>query len=237
MVPGYGVVFRRTGMLPDVMVQAAIEDGFLPFGAAQSDLTDLIRRAVSGERIAPLYAEGVADEEMARRINANQEANLQDAPAPADFADYLDQDYDPFVPGQGDQGLVSDPFIPEDAVGTGYDLADHDLRLEVNALLLMAEGLGIDVETIKERADEATRHGTERDYLQAARAALVAAIERANGSSQTAAVQGSAGDGSQDSGQPGAAPGQAGFLSADSPEQQAQREGRAADLKKATELA
>ena len=148
MVPGFGPVFKKTGMLPDVMVQSAIEDGYLPFGATDSELTDLIRRAVSGERIAPLYAEGVADEEMARRVEANREAN---------------QPEDPFAPLDDDQ-IAS----PESAIS--------NLRQEVSDLTQEAESLDIDVDAIKERTDTATQGGTESDYLQAVKAALADAI-------------------------------------------------------------
>ena len=69
-VPGYGMVFRRTGLKPDVMVARAIEDGYLPKDGTESQLVDLIRRAIGGERIAPMYAEGVAETEMEKQVQA-----------------------------------------------------------------------------------------------------------------------------------------------------------------------
>ncbi|MFI0610015.1 MAG: hypothetical protein ACH37Z_19235, partial [Anaerolineae bacterium] len=70
MVMGYGPVFRKAGMKPDLLTELAIEEGYLPPGADESQLVDLIRRAIGGERIAPLYAEGAAETEMQKRMQA-----------------------------------------------------------------------------------------------------------------------------------------------------------------------
>ena len=70
MVMGYGPVFRKTGMKPDLLTELAIEDGYLPQGADESQMVDLIRRAIGGERIAPLYTEGAAETEMQKRMQA-----------------------------------------------------------------------------------------------------------------------------------------------------------------------
>ncbi len=70
MVMGYGPVFRKTGMKPDLLTQLAIEDGYLPPDADESQLVDLIRRAIGGEKIVPMYAQGAAETEMQKRMQA-----------------------------------------------------------------------------------------------------------------------------------------------------------------------
>ena len=65
LVPGYGPMFRKNGKPLDTLVQNAVEEGFLPEGATESDLYDLIDRAVRrGERVAPMYTESAAESEF-----------------------------------------------------------------------------------------------------------------------------------------------------------------------------
>jgi len=74
-------------------------------------------------------------------------------------------------------GLEDDPFGPLDNDQIApQDSTITNLRQEVSDLLQEAEGLGIDVDTIKERTNTATQGGTESDYLQAVRTALADAI-------------------------------------------------------------
>ena len=112
MVMGYGPVFRRTGMKPDVLVQRAIEDGYLPQDGNEQQLTDLIRRAVAGEKIMPLYAEGVAEAEGQRL--ADQHLEMQ-----ADLAHNDNQVFDAADEGQDVQHVqaVSDAVL--------FDLDDN----------------------------------------------------------------------------------------------------------------
>lgn len=72
MVPGYGPVFRKTGKNLDLLTQSAIEDGYLPQGGNATQLYDLIRRAVAGEKILPMHAEGVTETEGQRQLEARQ---------------------------------------------------------------------------------------------------------------------------------------------------------------------
>lgn len=65
LVPGYGPMFRKSGKPLDTLVQNAVEEGFLPEGATEADLYDLIDRAVrQGERVAPMYTESAAESEF-----------------------------------------------------------------------------------------------------------------------------------------------------------------------------
>lgn len=93
LVPGYGMVFRRTGLMPDVMVARAIEDGYLPKDGTESQLADLIRRAIAGEKIEPMYAEGVAEakgQRMSDDRRALEEERQQEQNAIADVANLAD---------------------------------------------------------------------------------------------------------------------------------------------------
>lgn len=81
MVPGYGPIFRKTGIQLDALAQAAVEEGFL----TQPDtakLHDLISRTLRGERVIAQYAEGVAETEMQNLI-ARQRAFEEDEHAEA----------------------------------------------------------------------------------------------------------------------------------------------------------
>ncbi len=190
MVPGYGVVFKKTGHNLDTLTHKAIEEGYLPKDGTSSQLSELIRRAVSGEKISPMYAEGVAE-------------SIAQAQIDQQYQDFLDaeqeraqrDDYDPF------ESLADLDYALHDAELAGYDEASDPVKIEVNALLAQAEALGIDTDTIKENAHEATKNGSEQDYYDAARAALNQAIETGHGNS------------SQDAGSEGHAPSQEGLTS------------------------
>ncbi|MFN4036405.1 LPD38 domain-containing protein [Comamonas aquatica] len=76
MVPGYGPVFRKTGKPLDLLVHNAIEEGFLPEGATDADLYELIDRAVRrGERVEPMFTADAAEQQM--RAMFDREAQLQ----------------------------------------------------------------------------------------------------------------------------------------------------------------
>ena len=144
-VPGYSIaLFRRTGKMPDALLQPAIEDGYLPQGADESQLEDLIRKAVSGQRVAPLYAEGAVEQEMERRIEAQQE----------DEPDWLG------------------PLDDADLEDVGFDQADDDLQAEVRELMSALEAQGVDYESVLEDVTSKTQNGTQNEYLQAAKQAL-----------------------------------------------------------------
>ena len=144
-VPGYSIaLFRKTGKMPDALLQPAIEDGYLPQGASESQLEDLIRKAVSGQRVAPLYSEGAAEQEMERRIEAQQEEE-PDWLGPMDDADLEDG---------------------------GFDQANDDLQAEVRELMAALEAQGVDYESVLEDVTRKTQNGTQNEYLQAAKQAL-----------------------------------------------------------------
>jgi hypothetical protein len=98
------------------------------------------------------------------------------------------EDYDPFA------SVAELGYELHDAEYAGYDEASDQVKIEVNSLLAQAEALGIDTDTIKEDAYEATKNGSEQDYHEAAIASLKGAIEASNGNrSQDAGQQGDAG--------------------------------------------
>jgi len=66
LVSGYGPIFKKSGMLPDDLVVYAIQDGYLPQDATESDLVNLIELAISGKKVEPVYSEQ-AQEDMAAK--------------------------------------------------------------------------------------------------------------------------------------------------------------------------
>jgi N12 class adenine-specific DNA methylase len=96
LVQGYGPIFRKAGMQLDALAEVAKEEGFLRT-ASVTDLEDLIGRAMRKERVAPLYAEGVAEDEAEAIFNRQREmeeeaaAALQDLEAEelADIEDFI----------------------------------------------------------------------------------------------------------------------------------------------------
>ncbi|HEY8360040.1 MAG TPA: hypothetical protein VIL30_21500, partial [Ramlibacter sp.] len=87
MVGGYGPVFRRDGKLPDALVQPAIEEGYLPQSADERDLEELIHKAMRGERVAPMFTEDGAQQEMERRAAAASDEQREAAEALAEVPD------------------------------------------------------------------------------------------------------------------------------------------------------
>jgi len=135
---------------------------------------------------------GQGTEQMAQ---ADQDQRYEDHLAAQQEAAQND-DFDPF------DSLMDEGFDPADIEGSGYNEAADPIKLEVNALLAQAEAMGIDTDTIKEQAYEDTRNGSEQDYYEATRAALQAAIEGSNGNrSEDTGTAGNAGEqGANDSG-------------------------------------
>lgn len=188
VVSGYGPVFKRTGKQPSDLVVQAIQDGYLPQDGTVEQLDALIRRAIAGERISPLYSEGAAEAEMQARMDADFEDFVQ-----SELDSSGANDYDPF------DTLSELGFTLSDAEQSGYSEADDPIKIEVNALLQQAETLGIDIDTIKEDAHYANPEGSDQDYYEAARSALQDAIATSRGDSSTNA--GSTGNaGAQDEG-------------------------------------
>ncbi len=74
-----GPLFRSTGLQLDILAPMAAQAGFLPPGSDDaSALHDLVAKAVRGERVAPLYAEGQVENEVARRIEVAALDDLRD---------------------------------------------------------------------------------------------------------------------------------------------------------------
>ena len=161
MVMGYGPVFKKTGKRLDVLTQNAIEEGYLPKDGTEAQLRELVRRAVAGEKISPMYAQGVA-EQLAEQSFAEHLAQQQEAAQ--------DDDYDPFQP------LDELGYEIEDALSAGRSDLTPALQNEVDALLLQAEDVGIDIDQIKSDAATETEKGSQDDYLSATKQRLEAAI-------------------------------------------------------------
>ena len=187
LLSGYGPLFRRTGKNTDLLVQDAIEEHFLPEGAEASDLDDLISQQINGmgagqtKRIEAVYSPDVADRVMNERMADAQDAYAQELAAQQETAQ--NDGEDPFAP------LSALQYTEMDAEIAQYNSADNAVQLEVNALLLTAEKLGIDSSEITEQAFYDNQSGTQQDYLEAARAALKSAIEGSNGNSRPDAGQ------------------------------------------------
>ncbi len=192
MLSGYGPMFRQTGKNTDLLLQNAIEENYLPEGADTQALEELIDQQISGmgagqtRRIEAIYNPDVADRVMNERMDEAQQAYQEELAAQQEAAQ--NDDLDPFSP------LSVLEYSQDDAASSGYNEATQTVQLEVNALLLTAEKLGIDTDEIKYQAHDETRSGTQQDYLEAARAALKSAI---------AAVERSHGDSGANAGQPG----------------------------------
>lgn len=73
MVGGYAPVFRKTGKNLDLLTENAIEEGFLPEDGDERQLYELIRSAIGGKKIMPMYAQGVAEDEAERLFNERAE--------------------------------------------------------------------------------------------------------------------------------------------------------------------
>lgn len=194
MLSGYGPLFRNSGKSTDVLLQNAIEENFLPQGSNSAALDELITQQISGmapgqtKRIEAIYSPDVADRVMNERMQEAQDTYAQELTSQQQASDNVGAD--PFG------ALTALDYTESDADTAGYNDADNAVQLEVNALLLTAEKLGIDTDEIKYQAHDETRTGTQQDYLAAAKAALQSAV---------ATKQGSDGDSRQDAGQPGPA--------------------------------
>jgi hypothetical protein len=157
-----GPLFRRTGIAVDLLASRAAQDGFLPPGSDDAHaLETLIHRALRGERIAPVYAEGEAEKEMQARMDAMQAASFDEV-LQADSEDPL--------------ALDDMDFTPEEIEAGGYSELSPEQQAEFRALLALAESHGVDVETIKEDAYNETAHQSEQAYYDAAITALKAAL-------------------------------------------------------------
>jgi len=77
LVSGYGPIFKRSGMLPDDLVVYAIQDGYLPQDATESDVVRLIELAISGKKVEPIYSEQ-GQEDMAAKY-AERAAEEEDS--------------------------------------------------------------------------------------------------------------------------------------------------------------
>lgn len=166
------------GLGMEEATERLIERGYLPDGSSHDDARNIIKRSMSNPQYTPegveMMAEKQAEAQFQDYLAAQQEAPQED-------------DADPFGP------FTELGYLPEDIEDSGYVQADKALKLEVQALTQQADALGIDTETIREKAFDQTRTGTDQDYNEAARELL------------QAAVQGSPTDRSEDSGEQGAA--------------------------------
>ena len=74
MVQGYGPIFRKTGLSLDKLTERAAEEGFIEPGSTDaSKVYELIQKAMRGERVVPMYAEGAAEHEMQARMDQQRE--------------------------------------------------------------------------------------------------------------------------------------------------------------------
>jgi hypothetical protein len=210
-VPGYHVaLFRRDGKLPDALLQPAIELGYLPQGATESQLEEMIRRAVSGQRVAPVYGEGQAEQELERRMLETQQER----------EDWL---------------LEDDLLAPDDLDANKYTDADPVLQARIGALMAEAEAHGVDAEDILMDVVYQTQNASQRDYQQAALLALQAAVARARGEGDADRGEPAGGEGDAPEGAQGRGAGESQEEGLTSPTQQdiLDQQQRAEDASKA----
>ena len=182
MVPGFGPIFRRSGKQLDELAMLARDAGFTRDDDV-AELYPLIERAIRGERIAPLYAEGVAEREMERAVQARYEDFVEQAQA--------EQVDDPFAP------LLDDGFTEADIEAAGLGAASPDLIAQVQALQAQLEAAGLDPEDMLERfalqfpdlSEEQFNEQLQNAYQQAlAEAAQSRSIQDAGGSADRQAA-------------------------------------------------
>ena len=125
LVPGYGPMFRKSGKPLDKLVQNAVEEGFLPEGATESDLYDLIDRAVRrGERIAPMYTEDAAQAEFEAMANRQAEFAREDYEADRAAQDAEAAEYDAVL-AQEFVGLNDEQLAELDASAPDLDAGSN----------------------------------------------------------------------------------------------------------------
>ena len=164
-VYGYGPVFRQNGKPLDLLLSNAQDEGFLPPEASESDLYDLVARAINGERVEPLYKAGSADALM-QRLAAEREAKEA-----ASYEDFLaqqqalaeDPDYDPFAY----YADADNDYDVSDLDGTGYSDAEVSLQAEVSALAQAYSQLGFDADDVLEPLATQYENDPDQYYAQA----------------------------------------------------------------------
>lgn len=126
--------------------------------------------------------------------------------------------YEDFLAAEQDGGAENDwsRLTPEELADTGYNDYDEATQAEIRALVAQAEALGIDAESILEDVARRTENATQKDYENAAKSAIEAAIRSSEESR------------SRDLGQAGA---EAGPATADTPAAPAAVTGPASDVR------
>ncbi len=164
-VYGYGPVFRQNGKPLDLLLSNAQDEGFLPPDASESDLYDLVARAINGERVEPLYKAGSADALM-QRLAAEREAKEA-----ASYEDFLaqqqalaaDPDYDPFATFAD----TENDYDVSDLDNSGYSQAEKSLQAEVSALAQAYSQLGFDADDVLEPLATQYESNPDEYYAQA----------------------------------------------------------------------
>lgn len=164
-VYGYGPVFRQNGKPLDLLLSNAKDEGFLPPDASESDLYDLVARAINGERVEPLYKAGSADALM-QRLAAEREAKEA-----ASYEDFLaqqqalaaDPDYDPFATFAD----TENDYDVSDLDNSGYSQAEKSLQAEVSALAQAYSQLGFDADDVLEPLAIQYENNPDEYYAQA----------------------------------------------------------------------
>lgn len=126
--------------------------------------------------------------------------------------------YEDFLAAEQDGGAENDwsRLTPEELAETGYNDYDEATQAEIRALVAQAEALGVDAESILEDVAQRTENATQKDYENAAKSAIEAAIRSSEESR------------SRDLGQAGA---EAGPAAADTPAAPAAVTGQASDVR------
>jgi hypothetical protein len=164
MVSGYGPVFKASGMQLDEMLPIAIEYGYLPQDATESDLSNLISKAVSGKKVEPLYSEqGVEDtaakyeERMAEEETAYEERGSQ---SDAEWYGMAEDEYINMMASEVAELSSEELAALEDSVGNMSDVpaSNVSVRAAMEALGFTEEEIQNEERRTAAKADEtATR--------------------------------------------------------------------------------
>lgn len=185
MVGGHSPVFRKDGKPLDLLLQNAIEDGFLPQDADESALYELVARTMRGDRVAPMYREGGAEAEFQRLQGERDQA----APA-VRFEDFEDFANIPDGERYGDFDPAMFGLTDEDMQASGYDDLTPAEQLEFQQLLAFAEASGIDTFSIlHDAADLVPSNAPRSVYAETARNLIEEALARSSDRGEQGAGQ------------------------------------------------
>ena len=145
-------LFSPRGKTIEQAAMAAKQEGYIQ-DEDENTLIEALKRSLN---VSPVYTPD--------GYEAMAEAQMQ-----ARYEDFLAAEQD---------GVENDwsRLTPEELADTGYNDYDEATQAEVRALVAQAEALGVDAESILEDVAQRTENATQKDYENAAKSAIEAAI-------------------------------------------------------------